>query len=129
MKRSRNTTIAAVLLAAASLYSIIFAIPLLSRGADALNAAVDSPPFFIVAGSVVFGVLGLVAAYGLWRNQRWGKILAIVVCAINMLSALPGIFFAPTPALFVSASVGVGVSILIIVLALWPTPGAAVAQS
>jgi hypothetical protein len=129
MERPTRITIAAILMALTSLYSIVAAVPLLARGAAEVNAGADSPPYFILVVALIAGVAGLVAAYGLWRNQRWGKILTIVLSAINGLSALPGVFFAPTTALWYSAIGTVALSVLIIVLVLWPAPRLAPAQA
>ena len=108
--RSRPTpvTVAAVLLALSSLLNLV---PL----------PVEGVPPVVVYGALVLGVLGLVAAAGLWLLKRWGVWLAIVVSALNLLSAAPGIFAAPTAALRVAATTGVLVSALIVVLVVVPS--------
>ena len=108
--RSRPTpvTVAAVLLALSSLLNLV---PL----------PVEGVPAVVVYGALVLGVVGLVAAAGLWLLKRWGFWLAVAVSALNLLSAAPGIFAAPTAALRVAATTGVLVSALIIVLVVVPS--------
>jgi uncharacterized membrane protein (DUF2068 family) len=130
MKRSIQTTIAAVLNALWCLVNIVMAVPLLALGADAVNeqAAMENPPYFVVVIAIILGVVGLVGSWGLWQNQKWAKIVVIIVDALGGLSALPGILFAETPALRMSAISGVVIPLVIIVLLLWPRPKA-VAES
>ena len=87
-------------------------------GAEAANQA-DGPGFSGVMFALALGVAGAVAAFGAWKQMRWGIILTIIVNLINGLSAAPGILEAPTPSLFVSATIDVVLGIIIIVLCLW----------
>ncbi len=116
--RSRPTfvTVAAVLLALSSLLNFV---PL----------PVEGVPAVVVYGALVLGVVGLVAVAGLWMLKRWGVRLAIAVCALNLLSAAPGIPFAPNAALRVAATVTVLVSALVIVLVVVPASRRAFAAS
>ena len=116
--RSRPTsvTVAAVLLALSSLLNLV---PL----------PVEGVPAVVVYGALVLGVVGLVAAAGLWVLKRWGVWLAVAVSALNLVSAAPGIFAAPTAALRVAATTGVVVSALIIVLVVLPASRRAFAAS
>ena len=110
-QRSPSVTIAAVLLA---LFSVLnLATPL-------IPAATDGVPAFVVYSGVVLGVVGLIAVAGLWALRQWSVALTIVVSLLNILSAAPGFFFAPTPELFVSAIVTVVGFALIIVLVMLP---------
>lgn len=129
MNRSMPVTVAAVLTFLSSAYSVVFSIPVLARGVQSVTETNDTPPYFIMVLGLILGVLGIVAAWGLWRNQRWGKILTIAVIAIGALSALPGIFFAPTTALWIAATVTVVIDILIIVLVLLPNRSPATARA
>jgi uncharacterized membrane protein (DUF2068 family) len=106
--RPTSVTVAAVLLALSSLLNLV---PL----------PVEGVPAVVVYGALVLGVVGLVAAAGLWLLKRWGFWLAVAVSALNLLSAAPGIFAAPTAALRVAATTGVLVSALIIVLVVVPS--------
>jgi len=110
-QRPMAVTVAAVLLALFSLLGVVsIFVPAFSEGVPAL----------VVYGGAVLGVLGLVAAYGLWALKRWGMWLAIILSALNLLSAAPGLAFAPTTVLFVAALVTVVGSALIIVLVVLP---------
>ena len=118
--RSTALKIAAVLSFLASAYSIIFALPLIAQGAAAVDQGGQAPPYFVVMLGVILGVVGIVAAYGCWKQMRWGVILTIIANLYGGLSAAPGILIAPTNPLFVSAIVTVLISVVIIVLCLWP---------
>ncbi len=110
-ERPQAVTVAAVLLALMSALGVTTAfVPALTSGVPAV----------VVYGSAVLGVVGLVAAYGLWRLKRWSVWLAIVVSLLGALSAAPGIAAAPTTLLFVLAAVGTAANVLIIVLAMLP---------
>ena len=96
----------------------------LPRGAAGLDTANDAPPYVVIVIGTLIAVLGLLSAYGVWRRQRWGVVLTIVLRATDSLLALPGIFFAPTMLLWFSATGGVIASIVIMVLLLWRSPRA-----
>ena len=122
MNRPKTYTVAAILQFLVSVFSVISSVPLLVQGATAVEQAGDSPPFFIAILGFGIGLLGLVSAYGVWRNQKWGVILTILLRAVDGLSALPGILFAPTVGLKIMASLGVLLAIVVIALLLWPKP-------
>jgi uncharacterized membrane protein (DUF2068 family) len=122
MTRPRNFTIAAALQAVMSLLAIVLAIPLLAAGQAATDQAGASPPFIIMLLAFGTGALGLVSAYGVWKVQKWGVILTIVLRAIDALSAAPGLLFAPDMTWRLMAITGVALSILVIALLLWPQP-------
>jgi uncharacterized membrane protein (DUF2068 family) len=71
---------------------------------------------------VVLGVVGLIGALGLWMPKRWALWLTIVVSVLNILSAAPGLAFAPTPTLKVLATIGVVGFAVVILLAILPGP-------
>jgi uncharacterized membrane protein len=106
--RPLPVAIAAVLIALVSLANL--PLPLLP-GADEI-------PAVVVYGAVVLGILGLVAAVGLWTTKTWSLPLTIVVAVLNILSAAPGVTEAPNSALQVAAVVGVVASSLVVVLVL-----------
>ncbi len=54
----------------------------------------DYPTFILFLG-VAFGVVGLLAAAGVWRLRRWGLWLTIVVSVLNLVFSVPGIFAEP----------------------------------
>lgn len=121
MTRPRTFTIAAVLQAVMSLIGTVLAIPLLAAGLAASEQAA-TPPFFIILLGFSTSLLGLVSAYGVWKVQKWGVILTIVLRAIDAVSAAPGLLFAPTTTWRLLAISGIGLSILVIALLLWPQP-------
>ncbi len=102
---------------------------MLNLASTLIPAFSSGVPAVVVYGSAVLGLVGLVGAYGLWTLKRWGVWLTIVVSVLNILSAAPGIAFAPTTVLFVGAIVGVVGFALIIVLLLLPTSRRAFAAS
>jgi len=68
---------------------------------------------------VLLGVGGLLAAAGLWRRARWARPLAIVVAALNVVSALPGVTSAPTTELAAGAGATiVGLAVVVALLLL-----------
>ncbi len=81
----------------------------------------DEVPTLVIYGGIVLGFVGLIAAVGLWMLKKWGFWLAVVVSVLNILSAAPGVAFAPNAALQAAAAVGVLVAALIIVLVVLPT--------
>ena len=110
-KRPTSLIVALVLLALLSLGNLVFP----------FEPGTNTIPPAIVYSAVAAGVIGLVAAFGLWKARRWGMILTIIVSAFNMLSAAPGLSAAPNPGLLVTAGVYVVLSALIIVLVLLPS--------
>ena len=110
MKISRPgaLTTAAVLLGLVSLLSL----------ATALFAG---PPVPVKVFAVVAGLIGLVAAYELWNAKRWGMIVAIIVSALNVLGAAPGLVVQPNPPATIGAGVTVALAVLIIVLTVLPS--------
>jgi hypothetical protein len=62
-------------------------------------------------------VVGLLAAAGLWMLKRWALWLTIVVSVLNILSAAPGLAFAPNVVLWVAATVTVvGFAVVVLLL-------------
>src|SRR4051794_37353281 len=94
--RPLPVTVAAVLLALFSLLNL--ASPLFPS---------EGVPAFIVYFGVGLGVAGLVGAVGLWLLRNWSVWLTIVVSVLNLLSAAPGIAFAPDALLQAAAAVTV----------------------
>lgn len=71
------------------------------------DASDERPPKVVIYGAYVLGVLLLAAAYGVWKRQRWGMFVGVIVSVIGVLSALPGVFFAPVAWMQLSAGIGV----------------------
>ena len=89
----------------------------------------EEVPAVVIYGGIVLGIVGLFAAVGLWLLRKWGLWLTVVVSVLNLLSAAPGIVFAPSVAVLVFAAVGVVVPALIIVLVVIPSSRRALAAS
>ena len=114
MKRSTNIVIAAVLTALYCLINVI-------RGSVAIatqNQEVQNAGNGFAVLIVILSTIGLVSAYGIWQNQKWGKVLAIITMGLNGLLALPGVIFAPTLPLKLDPASGVTAAIVVIVLLL-----------
>jgi hypothetical protein len=107
--RPSSVTIAVILQVIISLANVVFTF-LLS----------DGVPAIVVYGGFVLGVLGLIGAVGLWALKRWAVWLTILVSVLNILSAAPGIAFAPTPLFRFLATVGVVAPAVIILLVVLP---------
>ena len=82
-KRPVPVTVDVVLLALLSVLNFIS--PLLPT---------DYPSIVLFLGGAL-GVVGLLAAAGLWQMRRWGLLLTIIVSVLNILLAAPGIFAEP----------------------------------
>ena len=80
----------------------------------------EGVPVFVIYLGVALGVAGLLAAAGLWMLKRWALWLAIIVSVLNILSAAPGLAFAPNAGLRVAATVTVVGSALVILLVVLP---------
>lgn len=86
----------------------------------ALPTGGEAVPTIVIVSSIVLGVAGIPAVVGLWLLRRWGFILTLVVTALNLLSALPGIPAGPTAAIKVFSVVFALISVVIIVLVTRP---------
>lgn len=63
-------------------------------------------PSSAVAASVVFAIVAIVGALGLWNGRRWGARTTIAVVVVNALSGLGALFDPP------NATVAIGVIVL-----------------
>ncbi len=114
MNHSSLFKIAIALFVIQSLFNVVAALPVLLSGPDNQGYATGIPQGVITLAALG-GVAGLFAAYGAWRGQKWGIWLTIILCALAVLSAAPGILFAPNAAARLSAIIGIVVSIFVIV--------------
>src|SRR5215218_7702532 len=114
--RPLPVTLAASLLVLLSLFNFPWPYELLFPGAE-------EPPATLLYSGYVVGVVGLVAAVGLWMLKPWSYWTTLVVCAINFLLGAPGVVFAPGVALKALIAVTEVVAIVIIVLVVLPARG------
>ena len=89
---SGSKAAAAVLNAGISAVGLVVSIAPLRLGAEGASANGDNPPFAALVVGVILGVLGLVGSFGIWRGERWGLILTIVIRGLDGLASLFGIF-------------------------------------
>jgi hypothetical protein len=83
--RPQPVTVAAILLALFSLMNFPgpwwYAVP----------GAAEVTPMFVLYSGIVLGVVGLVAAVGLWMMKTWSYWATIVVCVVNILFNVSGL--------------------------------------
>ncbi len=127
ISRSTALKIAAVISLLLSVLSIPGALYFVAQGATAVNTSPAAPPYFIEVILFVTGIVGVVAAYGTWKQMRWGITITILINCINLLSSGPGLLFAPRPVGLIASLVTVLLSILAIVFCLWRDPKPALA--
>ncbi len=122
MRRLSRTTalkIAAGIALVSGVYALITSIPPLWLGAEAINQTGDMPPYFVFVLELILAPIEIIGAFGAWRNQGWGVVLLLLTAAVSTVSAAPGILFAPTPPVQLSAAVSVLLGVVVIVLCLW----------
>jgi len=131
MSRSRSLTLGAILQAVLSIADGMSALPILAAGITGLPArpgheSVGGPPFFIGVFFIIAGVSGLFAAYGLWMNQKWGKVLTIITRVLLSLFALGDLFPAPDPLRLVFGTyLLASIVVIFLVLRVAPRPATA----
>jgi hypothetical protein len=120
--RPLPVTVAAILLVLLSLFDFPWPYELLFPGAE-------EPPAFVLYSGYVVGIVGIVAAVGLWMLKPWSYWTTIVVSALNFLLGAPGVIFAPGATLKALIAVTEVVAILIIVLVVLPDSRRALADA
>ena len=113
-QRPPAVTVAVVLLA---LLSVVTMVPPSLMFSPAVAAEI---PAFVTYLGFILGVVGLVAAYGLWALKRWSVWLTIILSAVSILLSVPPILFGPTVAIQVVNILSSVAFALIIVLVLLP---------
>ena len=113
-RRPLALSVAAVLLVLLSLFNFPWPYEILFPGLE------EEPPAFVIYSGYVVGVVGLVAAVGLWMLKAWSYWTTIVVCVLNFLIGAPGVVMAPGTALKDLIAVTEVVAVLIIVLVVLP---------
>jgi hypothetical protein len=126
LTRSKTLIIAAILQALIGLFDMMDAVRILAAGSEGLPPPPGledqgGPPFWAGVLFLIFAVASLFGAYGLWINQKWGKIITVITRVVMGLFALGDV----VSTVFISyygAAFGfvvyVLISILIIVLVL-----------
>lgn len=77
-------------------------------------------PAAILVSGYALAALKIIAGVGLWGRRRWAAILGFVAVLLDALTAIPGVFFAPTPILRVIVGIGLLLSLAILVLLVLP---------
>ena len=121
--RPLPVTVAAILLALFSLMNFPgpwwYAVP----------GAAEVTPMFVIYSGIVLGIVGIVAAVGLWMLKAWSFWLTIVVCVVNLLfnaSGLVMVLPGGLKALIALQTIGFVLTIVLVVL---PTTRRAFAAS
>jgi uncharacterized membrane protein (DUF2068 family) len=78
--------------------------------------------------SFTLSIVGIFAAYGLWQNMRWGKVLALIVLALSIVYSLLPVIFAPVPMKIIGL-ISIALYMLIIALVLRSAPRQAEARA
>jgi uncharacterized membrane protein (DUF2068 family) len=81
--------------------------------------AAEVTPMFVIYSGIVLGVVGLVAAVGLWMMKTWSFWLTIVVCVLNILLNVSGLVMmlpAGLKALIAVQTIGFVLVIVLVVL-------------
>ena len=84
-----------------------------------LPGAAEVTPMFVIYSGIVLGVVGLVAAVGLWMMKTWSFWLTIVVCVLNILLNVSGLVMmlpAGLKALIAVQTIGFVLVIVLVVL-------------
>ena len=111
--RPQPVTVAAILLA---LFSVMnfpgpwwYAVP----------GVAEVTPMFVLYSGIVLGIVGLVAAVGLWMMKAWSVWLTIVVCVLNILLNVSGLVMmlpAGLKALIAVQTIGFVLTLVLVVL-------------
>lgn len=115
MNRSKQIMIASIITALYALVNIV-------RAAYALayqTQTAQDMGYGFVGVILIIDTAALISAYGIWQDQKWGKILAIITLGVNALLALPGVIFAPTLLQKLDPASGVIVAIIVTILVLY----------
>ena len=116
--RPLSITIAAVLLLLVSITD--FPLPW-----STMFPGAEEPPWFILYPSIVVGIAGIVAIYGLWTLKSWSLWTTVIVAVLNVLLSLPAFGADLPPALIATIAVMGVAALLVLVLVLLPSSRAA----
>ncbi len=116
MTRSKSVTIAAIIVFFNAAWNVVTIVPRLAQG-TAADSSLNSPPFAAALFVFTLAIFELLAAYGLWRNAKWGKVLGLVVIALNLLLNIIPLLDGPLPIKLMAAA-GIALNIISILLML-----------
>ena len=112
--RPQAVTIAALLMALFSLMNFPgpwwYAVP----------GAMEQTPMFVIYSGIVLGIVGIVAAVGLWMLKTWSYWATIVVSVLNILLNVSGLAMVQSGGLLALIAVQTIGFILVIVLVVLP---------
>ena len=121
--RPQPVTVAAILLA---LFSVMnfpgpwwYAVP----------GVAEVTPMFVLYSGIVLGIVGIVAAVGLWMMKAWSVWLTIVVCVLNILLNVSGLVMELPGGLKALIAVQTIGFVLVIVLVVLPSTRRALAAA
>ena len=120
MNRPKTYTSAALIQLAVSLWAVGDALNDLRQGAALAGEIPIGAFYFFQALWLIIGLVGIVSAYGVWKNQRWGVILTMVTRGFEGLFALPGIFSTEPFAVKIPAFLFLTIAVVVIALLVWP---------
>jgi hypothetical protein len=119
LSRATGLKIAAVILWTMAILGIVtVGIPVLTGS----RTDIDGPFFWLVIFSFAVDAITMVVAYGVWRAERWGIILAIAISAFNAVLNTMGALGDPNPGLQIMAGIFVFASLSVIYLCLRREP-------
>ena len=84
------------------------------------GAVEEQPPDFVLYSGIVLGIVGIVAAVGLWLMKTWSFWATIIVSVLNILFNVVGLVVVSSVALWVAIVVQTIGFILAIVLIVLP---------
>ncbi len=91
--------------------------------------AVEATPMAVIYSGIVLGVVGIVAAVGLWMMKKWGWWATIIISVINILLNATGLVMAPGAALKAAIAVQTVGFIVTLVLVVLPSARRALAAA
>jgi hypothetical protein len=93
------------------------------------GAAEEQPPDFVLYSGIVLGIVGIVAAIGLWLMKTWSFWATIIVSVLNILLNVSGLVAVSSAALWVAILVQTIGFILATVLIVLPDSRRALAPA
>jgi len=91
--------------------------------------AAEVTPLFVIYSGIVLGIVGIVAAVGLWMMKTWSLWLTIVVCVVNILLNLSGLVMVLPGGLKALIAVQTIGFVLVLVMVVLPTSRHALATA